>query len=132
MPKGIYNTATLKQQFDPETGEELYIIPTEDADGRIHKDVVRRSEITQKDIDSGHARLYYDYDGIPMEGLFQEMLHFGKTIATMDFKEFEKLWNNPDDRKFFLLALHDQFLMAMLMFFITFLFGENAEDVKHP
>lgn len=132
MPKGIYNTAMLKQQFDEETGEELYMIATEDSDGRLHRDIVRRSEISQEDIDSGHARLYFDYEGIPMEGLFQELGHFGKTLAKMDFKEFKKLWDNPDDRKFFLLALHDQFLMAMLMFFVTFLFGSNMEDVNKP
>lgn len=132
MPKGIYNTATLKQQFDTETGEELYQIATEDSDGRIHRDILRKSEVSQEDIDSGRARVYYDYEGIPMEGLFQELTHFGKSIAKMDFKEFKKLWDNPDDRKFFLLGLHDQFLMAMLMFLVTFLFGSNIEDVKNP
>ena len=132
MPKGIYNTATLQQQFDSETGEELYIMLSEDEDGRIHKDVFRKSEISQEDIDSGKARIYYDYDGIPMEGLFQEMMHFGKTLAKMNFKEFKKLWDNPNDRKFLLLGLHDQFLMAMLMFFVTFIFGNEMEDVKNP
>ena len=132
MPKGIYNTATLQQQFDSETGEELYIMLSEDEDGRIHKDVFRKSEISQEDIDSGKARIYYDYVGIPMEGLFQEMMHFGKTLAKMNFKEFKKLWDNPNDRKFLLLGLHDQFLMAMLMFFVTFIFGNEMEDVKNP
>lgn len=132
MPKGIYNTATLQQQFDPETGEELYIVLSEDEDGSVHKDVFRRSEVSQEDIDTGKARIYYDYNGIPMEGLFQEMMHFGKSLAKLDFKEFKKLWDNPNDRKFLLLGLHDQFLMAMLMFFITFMFGSEMEDVKNP
>jgi hypothetical protein len=91
MPKGIYNTATLQQQFDPETGEELYIVLSEDEDGSIHKDVLRKSEVSQEDIDTGKARIYYDYNGIPMEGLFQEMMHFGKSLAKLDFKEFKKL-----------------------------------------
>jgi len=51
------------------------MIATEDSDGRLHRDIVRRSEISQEDIDSGHARLYFDYEGIPMEGLFQELCH---------------------------------------------------------
>ena len=87
--------------------------------------------ITQEEIDKGDARVYYDYEGIPMEGLFQEFLHFGKALAKMDFKTFKELWDNPTDRGFFLLALHDQFLMALLMMLATFVFG-NVADAEHP
>lgn len=131
MPQGIYNTAQLKQQFDPITGEELYQVISYDEENRPSRNIVKKSQITQDDIDSGKARIYYDYDGIPMEGLFQEFGHFAKSIAKMDFKTFRELWNNPNDRGFFLLALHDQFLMAFLMFLAVFIFG-NVVDADNP
>ena len=131
MPAGIYNTSTLKQQFDPITKEELYQTISYDSEGKPIRNIVRKSQVTKDMIDKGDARLYYDYEGIPMEGLFQETLKFGKTIATMDFKKFKELWDNPTDRGFFLLALHDQFLMALLMFLATFVFG-NIVDAENP
>ena len=39
--------------------------------------------------------------------------------------------DDPTRRGYLYLALHDQFIMALLMFLVTFLFGE-ATDVKHP
>lgn len=131
MPSGIYNTSTLKQQFDPITGEELYQTITYDENGKPIRNIVRKSQITQEMIDKGDARLYYDYEGIPMEGLFQEMSHFAKSIASLDFKKFKELWDNPTDRGFLLLGLHDQFLMALLMFLATFVFG-NVVDADNP
>lgn len=131
MPQGIYNTEMLKQQFDPVTGEELYMKISYDETGRPQRDIVRKSQVTQQEIDNGEVRVYYDYEGIPMEGLFQESLHFVKSLAKMDFKEFKKLWDNPTDRGFFLLALHDQVFMALLMMLATFIFG-SANDVEHP
>jgi hypothetical protein len=91
MPQGIYNTEMLKQQFDPVTGEELYMKISYDETGRPQRDIVRKSQVTQQEIDNGEVRVYYDYEGIPMEGLFQESLHFVKSLAKMDFKEFKKL-----------------------------------------
>jgi hypothetical protein len=91
MPAGIYNTSTLKQQFDPITKEELYQTISYDSEGKPIRNIVRKSQVTQDMIEKGEARLYYDYEGIPMEGLFQETLKFGKTIATMDFKKFKEL-----------------------------------------
>lgn len=131
MPQGIYNTSLLKQQFDPITGEELYQKIVYDTENKPHREIVRKSQVTQEEIDKGDARVYYDYEGIPMEGLFQEFLHFGKALAKMDFKTFKELWDNPTDRGFFLLALHDQFLMALLMMLATFVFG-NVADAEHP
>lgn len=131
MPAGIYNTSTLKQQFDPITKEELYQTISYDEEGKPVRNIVRKSQVSQEEIDNGNARLYYDYEGIPMEGLFQEMTHFAKSIATLDFKKFKELWDNPTDRGFLLLGLHDQFIMALLMFLATFIFG-NIVDADHP
>ena len=91
MPQGIYNTSLLKQQFDPITGEELYQKIVYDSENKPHREIVKKSQVTQEEIDKGDARVYYDYEGIPMEGLFQEFLHFGKALAKMDFKTFKEL-----------------------------------------
>lgn len=131
MPEGTYNTELLKQQFDPITGEELYQVISEDEEGKIVRDIVRKSQLTQEQIDNDNARIYYDYEGIPMEGLFQEMLQFTRTITSWNFDEFKRMWNDPIDRAYFLLGLHDQFLMAFMMFLVTFVFGKGL-DAKHP
>ena len=81
MPEGIYNTDTLKQQFDPVTGEALYAIITEDEEG-FHRDIIRESELTEEQ--KKDARLYYDYDGIPMQGLFQESIQFMKDLMSFN------------------------------------------------
>ena len=81
MPQGIYNTEMLKQQYDPVTGEELYMKISYDENGRPQRDIVRKSQITQEDIDSGNARVYYDYEGIPMEGLLAETWNFTKSLV---------------------------------------------------
>ena len=128
MPEGIYNTDTLKQQFDPVTGESLYAIITEDDEG-FHRDIIRESELTEEQ--KAVAQLYYDYEGIPMQGLFQESIQFMKDLLSFDSETWKHLMDDPTRRGYLYLALHDQFIMALLMFLVTFLFGE-ATDVKHP
>lgn len=131
MPQGVHNSEMLKQQFDPETGEELYQIIEEDEDGNPHRKIVRKSQLTQEQLNKDQARVYYDYEGIPMNGLLAEQVRFFKDIATMNFADMKALWENPQDRGFFLIGLHDQWLMMLLAFLVTFITGEFA-DVNEP
>ena len=64
MPQGIYNTSLLKQQYDPVTGAELSQKIVYDSEHKPHREIVRKSQITQEEIDKGDARVYYDYEGI--------------------------------------------------------------------
>ena len=82
MPKGVHNTELLKQQFDVETGEELYQVITYDEDNNPHRKIKRKSELTEDEINSNNARLYFDYDGIPMNGILWETGKFVKSILT--------------------------------------------------
>ena len=131
MPEGVYNTETLKQQFDPVTKEALYMVITEDEDG-VHRDIVRESKLNElSEEQRKNALLYYDYDGIPMQGLLQETWQFTKDILSFDKEKWNKLWEDPTRRGYLYLALHDQFILALLMFLVTFLFGEGVE-ANHP
>lgn len=131
MPKGIHNTELLKQQFDPETGEELYQVITYDEDEKPHRKIKRKSELTQEEIDSNNARVYYDYEGIPMNGILWESASFLKSLLTMDGEKLKEMWNNPVDRGYLLIGLHDQFIMMLLAFIVTFITGEFA-DIDEP
>jgi hypothetical protein len=91
MPQGIHNSEMLKQQFDPETGEELYQVIEEDEDGNPHRKIVRKSQLTEEQLQKDQARVYYDYEGIPMNGLLAEQIRFFKDVATMDFADMKAL-----------------------------------------
>ena len=131
MPQGIHNSEMLKQQFDPETGEELYQIIEYDENENPHRKIVRKSQLTAEQLEKDQARVYFDYEGIPMNGLLAEQFRFFKDIATMNFSDLKELWNNPQDRGFFLIGLHDQWLMMLLAFIVTFITGEFA-DLDEP
>ena len=131
MSEGTHNTDLLKQQFDPETGEELYQVITYDEDNNPHRKIKRKSELTEEEINSNNARLYYDYEGIPMNGLLWESGHFMKALLSFDQEKINEIWNNPTERGYLLLALHDQFIMGLLTLLVTFITGEFA-DVDKP
>ena len=131
MSAGVHNTDLLKQQFDPETGEELYQVITYDEENNPHRKIKRKSELTEEEVNSNNARLYYDYEGIPMNGLLWETGHFTKALLTFDQEKINEIWNNPTERGYLLLALHDQFIMGLLTLLVTFLTGEFA-DVDKP
>lgn len=131
MAKGVHNTELLKQQFDPETGEELYQVITYDEDNNPHRKIKRKSEVTQEEIDNNNARVYYDYEGIPMNGILWESATFMKHLLTLDGEKLKEMWNNPVDRGYLLIGLHDQFIMMLLAFIVTFITGEFA-DVDEP
>lgn len=131
MSAGTHNTELLKQQFDSETGEELYQVIEYDEENQPHRKIKRKSELTQEEIDSNNARLYFDYEGIPMNGLLWESAHFVKSIITMDQEEMNRIWNDPVERGYLLLAMHDQFIMMLLTLLVTFITGEFA-DLDEP
>ena len=135
MSEGTHNTDLLKQQYYPETGEELYQVIYYDEDdtekGNPHRKIKKKSELTEEEINSGNARVYYDYEGIPMNGLLWETGHFMKALLTFDQQKINEIWNNPVERGYLLLALHDQFIMALLTLLVTFITGEFA-DVDKP
>lgn len=127
MSEGTHNTELLKQQFDPETREELYQVITYDEDNNPHRKIKRKSELTEEEINSNNARLYFDYEGIPMNGLLWETANFTKALLHWDQDKISEIWNNPVERGYLLLALHDQFIMMLLMLLVTFMTGEFAE-----
>ena len=131
MSEGTHNTDLLKQQFDPETGEELYQVITYDEENNPHRKIKRKSELTEEEINSNNARLYYDYEGIPMNGLLWETGNFAKALLTFDQEKINEIWSNPTERGYLLLALHDQFIMGLLTLLVTFITGEFA-DVDKP
>jgi hypothetical protein len=91
MSEGTHNTDLLKQQFDPETGEELYQVITYDEDNNPHRKIKRKSELTEEEVNSNNARLYYDYEGIPMNGLLWETGHFMKALLTFDQEKINEI-----------------------------------------
>ena len=131
MPKGVHNTELLKQQFDVETGEELYQVITYDEDNNPHRKIKRKSELTEDEINSNNARLYFDYDGIPMNGILWETGKFVKSILTWDQETLNQIWKDPVERGYLLLGLHDEFIMMLLALIVTFITGEFA-DVDEP
>lgn len=131
MPKGVHNTELLKQQLDVETGEELYQVITYDEDNNPHRKIKRKSELSEEEINNNNARLYYDYDGIPMNGILWETGKFVKSILTWDQETLNQIWNDPVERGYLLLGLHDEFIMMLLALLVTFLTGEFA-GVNEP
>lgn len=129
MPQGVHNTELLTQQFDPETHEELYQIIEWDEDKRPHRNIVKKSDLTEEQAKT--ATLYYDYEGIPLNGLLQESWRFLKDVATMNQEDLNEMWNDPTHRGLLMLALHDQFVMMLMTLLVTFLTGTLA-DVDEP
>ena len=129
MGKGIHNTELLTQQFDQESGEELYQIVNYDEDGRPHRNIVKKSDLTPEQVEN--ATLYYEYEGIPMNGLLHESWQFVKDVLTWNQEDLKEIWNDPTRRGLLMLALHDWLIMAILSMITTFITGEFA-DVDEP
>lgn len=98
MTEGVYNTETIRQQFDV-NGDELYeIIRYRDKDkngnpvGRPYRDIISKREYEALDEnEKPHARLYYDYEGIPMEGMLNETLNMVNYIKNADWQQLEDI-----------------------------------------
>lgn len=135
MHKGQYNVATLKQMKDA-NGDEMYVKFYDDEEGNPHKDILLKSEYEALDeVEKNKCRLYYDYEGLPMQGMLQETVKVYK--ALLDFatpegrQKLKEAWADPTTRTMFKLQWHDLFVAAMLTWLVTFLFG-TAEDVDEP
>lgn len=138
LPGGIYSTETIKQQKDP-FGNDLYeLIRYDEYDdngepmGMPHRDILSKEEYEALDPkDKANARLYFDYEGIPMEGMLQEQLYMLKSLATMNVGEFVKtMKEDPIKRGYWLLGMHDMWVMMLMEFLVTFVFGSIFE-VEH-
>lgn len=131
MHEGIYNIATLEQQFD-DNGNPLYVKYYEDEDGTPHKDFLLESEYNNlNDEEKTTCRLYYDYSGMPMQGMLQESWNVYKSLLSMDQEKINEIWSDPTTRAMFKLQLHDMWLMALMSLLVTFIFG-SAMDVDKP
>lgn len=121
---GVYNTEQLKQQYDPITKERLYVkyvYPNPDNTGIPQKEIIKESELTDEDRNSGLVESYIKWEGDPMEGVFRSAWSTIKAMKDPD--KFKELWNNPTKRAGFLLAINDTFLMALIAMIINALFG---------
>lgn len=100
--------------------------------GMPHRDILSKEEYEALDPkDKANARLYFDYEGIPMEGMLQEQLYMLKSLATMNVGEFVKtMKEDPIKRGYWLLGMHDMWVMMLMEFLVTFVFGSIFE-VEH-
>lgn len=131
MHEGVYNTEQLQQQFD-NNGKPLYVKYGYDENNEPYKDVLLESEYNNlSDEDKKSCRLYYDYTGMPMQGMLQETCKFISALSKLDSEKLKELWNDPTSRIMFQLAMHDTFFMGLMIFLTNIIFG-NIEDVKNP
>lgn len=131
MHEGIYNTAQLIQQFD-DNGNPLYVRFYEDETGAAHKEILLENEYEAlSEEEKEKARLYYDYSGLPMEGMLQESFKVYKAILSMDSEKIKEIWSDPTTRAMFKLQIHDLWFMAAMTFILTLIAG-NLFDANDP
>lgn len=131
MHEGIYNTAELVQQFD-DNGNPLYVRFYEDETGAAHKEVLLQNEYEAlSDEEKTKTRLYYDYTGLPMEGMLQESWKVYKSILSLDSEKIKQIWSDPTTRAMFKLQLHDLWFMAAMTLIVTLIVG-NLFDANEP
>lgn len=136
MTGGVYSTETIVQQKDAD-GRNLYeLIRYDHTDengnpiGMPHRDILTEDEYNAlSEEEKVNARLYFDYEGIPMEGMLGEQLQFVKSLVTLDTKGFSELWHDPIRRGYFLLGCHDMWLMVLMGILVNFIFG-NIYDIE--
>ena len=131
MHEGVYNIAQLEPQLD-DNGDQMYVRFYEDENGTPHKEVILKSEYDQLDDETKQTcRLYYDYTGLPMQGMLQESMNVYKSVLSFDQDKINEIWSDPTTRAMFKLQLHDLWLMAFMTVLVTFIFG-SALDVDKP
>ena len=131
MHEGKYNIAQLEQQYDDE-GNPLYVGFYEDPDGTPHKDVILQSEYNNlDDTEKQKYRLYFDYSGLPMQGMLQESVKVWKSLLSFNQEKINEVWSDPTTRAMFKLQLHDLWLMMFMTALVTFIFGEIT-DTNEP
>lgn len=124
---GVYNTETMQWVEDPITHEKLYKVHQEQLSdsGQPIIELKTKSQIENFDelVEKGLIEPYYEYVGIPMEGMGRSMVRFFGKVAKMDWKGAMEMWKNPIDRDNFILGLNDCLIMSLLMLITTGLFG---------
>lgn len=91
MHEGVYNTEQLQQQFD-NNGKPLYVKYGYDENKEPYKDILLESEYNNlSDEDKKSCRLYYDYTGIPMQGMLQETWKFIYSLFKLDSEKLKEL-----------------------------------------
>lgn len=91
MHEGVYNTEQLQQQFD-NNGKPLYVKYGYDENKEPYKDVLLESEYNNlSDEDKKSCRLYYDYTGMPMQGMLQETCKFISALSKLDSEKLKEL-----------------------------------------
>ncbi len=98
MTGGVYNTELIVQKKDAE-GRNLYeLIRYDETDengnpiGMPHRDILNEDEYNAlSDEEKANARLYFDYEGIPMEGMLGEQLQMAKYFMTFDGEKINEL-----------------------------------------
>ena len=135
MHEGEYNVANLTQMKDAD-GNEMYIKFYEDEDGRPHKDILLKQDYENlSEEEKAKCRLYYDYEGLPLQGMLQESCKVYKSVLGLmkpgGKEKLKEIWSDPTTRTMFKLQLNDLWLCAMLTFLVNILFG-LGEDVDEP
>ena len=134
--EGQYNVANLTQIKDA-NGDEMYIKFYEDEDGTPHKDILLKGEYEAlSEEEKKTCRLYYDYEGLPLQGMLQESTKVWKGLVSLIWdkdgaKKLKEIWKDPTTRTMFKLQLNDLWICAFLTGLVTFLFG-LGEDVNEP
>lgn len=126
MQPGIYNTETLKQQYDPLTGDKLYIkttYPNPDGTGIPSRKIIKERDLTEEDKKSNNLENYMKWEGSPMEGMFQSTMSFAKAIKSMDREQIKLIWQNPTKKAGLLLTINDLIICSLMMLILNALFS---------
>lgn len=131
MHEGVYNIAQMEQQFD-DKGNPMYVRFYEDEDGAPHKDILLMGEYESlPDDQKAKCQLYYDYTGLPLQGMLQESFKVVKTALSFDQKKLNEVWSDPTTRSMFWLQLHDLWFMAFMTLIINMILS-NWLEIDNP
>lgn len=131
MHEGVYNTAELIQQFD-DNNNPLYVRFYEDEDGTAHKEILLENEYNElSDDEKSKTSLYYDYTGLPMQGMLQESFKVYKSLLSFNSETIKEVWSDPTTRAMFKLQIHDLWFMAMMTLIVNWI-AAGIFDVDKP
>lgn len=139
MEGGIYSTHLLELQQDS-NGETLYEgieYTSFDKDGNPvgmpERNIITETEFKKlSNEEQSKYRVYYDYSGLPMEGMAKAQLGFVKNLCTANIAEITEMAKDPTERGYFMLGFHDMWLMCLLEILAQFIFGSavGAKSMK--
>lgn len=133
MKPGVYNLYSIKQQYDPTTGEELWVVityPNLDGTGSPTKKIVKRSDVTQEQIDNRLAEPYKDFEGDRMEGIAQSMFSFAKALYERDQSQLNELWKDPLKRANLRFFIDDLLIMMTMIWLVDLLYSGLTDDIQ--